>query len=314
MDLWQQFVEEVNSLKPRDEKEYQGHITSIMRLIFHWKDVLTETNIPVGNNRYLRPDIVLKKDDQPKIIIEMKDKNISTGDTEEGQLRSYLLQMKTRFGLLIGDKITLVYNDLTKIDGPTRLAKIEFKADDEMGPALAEVLDANTYTDEKFEKLCAKCLKKLDIEKDAEKLAEKLITEDGKSEIAELLKTRYDSRVVEKALAEVKIKKNEPKTPIIPKRKNTIPGIKQRYSSSAFDFYTRGIQKGAAVSFFDDDSITATVYNNKRIVFRNEITSLSAATRVILTERGECNASGVYQGPKYWKYGDELLVNMPIIK
>ncbi|MCR5265531.1 MAG: DUF262 domain-containing HNH endonuclease family protein [Cyanobacteria bacterium RUI128] len=67
---------------------------------------------------------------------------------------------------------------------------------------------------------------------------------------------------------------------------------------------------GLDIYFADDPSIKVRVVGDKEVEFEGKIWKLSQITRELYTRRGTVNASGSYQGSRYWKYDDVLLYDI----
>ena len=67
---------------------------------------------------------------------------------------------------------------------------------------------------------------------------------------------------------------------------------------------------GLDIYFADDPSIKARVVSDKEVEFEGKNWKLSQITRELYTRRGTVNASGAYQGSRYWKYDDVLLYDI----
>ncbi len=72
-----------------------------------------------------------------------------------------------------------------------------------------------------------------------------------------------------------------------------------------FNFEMMDIQPGSVLTYYDDDAITATVHSRNRIVFKDEVTSLSAAALILLHREGFNWVTA--NGPTYWLYDGETL-------
>lgn len=81
-----------------------------------------------------------------------------------------------------------------------------------------------------------------------------------------------------------------------------------RRRRSNFSFDQAKVPIGAELQSVFDDQITCTVATNKKVVFRGEEQSLSAAALIVAHEKGfEWSA---IQGPLYWKYEDMPLTDL----
>ncbi len=80
---------------------------------------------------------------------------------------------------------------------------------------------------------------------------------------------------------------------------------KARTWRAPFNFKMVNIPTGSTLQFEKDAKFTCTVINNKKVNFRDEETSLSAAALKILREMGY--TPGGVAGPLYWMYEGETL-------
>jgi hypothetical protein len=81
---------------------------------------------------------------------------------------------------------------------------------------------------------------------------------------------------------------------------------------AAFKFSMAGVPIGAVLTFAKDESITATVLDDKKIEFRGIETSLSSAALEIMHELGY-NWKQI-AGPQWWLYEGETLSNLRNVK
>jgi hypothetical protein len=64
-----------------------------------------------------------------------------------------------------------------------------------------------------------------------------------------------------------------------------------------FDFLTVGIERGAVLCHKNDSSVTCEVYDSKRVIFEDEVMSISKAAGIVLERMG---LSPRVAGPMYW--------------
>jgi len=72
-----------------------------------------------------------------------------------------------------------------------------------------------------------------------------------------------------------------------------------------FNFQMIDLQPGSILKFKKDEAITCEVYNENKVKFRDEITSLSNAAEIILREMGYDWSA--YQGPRWWMFEGKTL-------
>ena len=88
-----------------------------------------------------------------------------------------------------------------------------------------------------------------------------------------------------------------------PDDKVAMEKLEQR--AERFSFKMVGISPGTLLHYKFDDSITCTVLDNRRVEFRGEEMSLTAATLAVLAERGFHWKSA--RGSVAWMYGGQTL-------
>ena len=89
-----------------------------------------------------------------------------------------------------------------------------------------------------------------------------------------------------------------------PQDRQALENAKQR--RRPFNFLILNIQPGTILHFLKDDTITCEVIDDKRVKFRNEITSLSASANIVIEEMGY-DWGGQIQGPAFWCVNGEPL-------
>ena len=78
---------------------------------------------------------------------------------------------------------------------------------------------------------------------------------------------------------------------------------------SIFSFSSVGIPAGSTLHFATDKSVTAEVFDDRKVKFNGKIMFLTQSARIVLrSKHGEGKYNNL-SGPKYWKYKNELLVD-----
>ena len=80
---------------------------------------------------------------------------------------------------------------------------------------------------------------------------------------------------------------------------------KAREKRAAFNFLMVKIKPGSVLTYIDDAAVTCTVVDNRRVHFRDEVTSLSQAALTLLHEKGYTWRTCA--GPQYWEYEGRTL-------
>lgn len=88
---------------------------------------------------------------------------------------------------------------------------------------------------------------------------------------------------------------------------------KIRQQDNRFNFYKKGIKQGEKISFITDENITATVFDETKVEYEQQILKLSPLTYEIQKQKGNLTKSGAYQGAAYWTYKGIKLKDLPNI-
>jgi len=80
---------------------------------------------------------------------------------------------------------------------------------------------------------------------------------------------------------------------------------KARKVKKRFNFKMVGIEPGTQLHWYKDNTITCEVYDETKVKFRDNITSLSVAAEIVLKEMGYDWSA--YQGPIYWSFKGKTL-------
>lgn len=83
---------------------------------------------------------------------------------------------------------------------------------------------------------------------------------------------------------------------------------RERRRDVNFSFANLPIEKGAILQSVFDESITCEVLNERNVVFRGEVMSLSRSALTIAHEKGYTWAS--IRGPQYWKFEGRTLLEI----
>ena len=81
------------------------------------------------------------------------------------------------------------------------------------------------------------------------------------------------------------------------------PQTKQKIKKPRIDFQECGIPVGSELIFVEDPSIVVTVYDSHRVLYKEEITSLSAVA-------GSIKGRKAIQGSLYFTYNGDLVTDI----
>jgi hypothetical protein len=150
MNNWQKVCIQINPLIKRDvaEEVYHEQFVSCLQTIFNWNiaNIKVEQPVRMGStDKYA--DIVLAGNGFG-IVIEMKRPSVALGDNEAGQLSSYMRVLGKRYGLLVGNKIKVFYDNDKESSAATEIASFDFDGDNSEGTAFCEILDGSNCSSE----------------------------------------------------------------------------------------------------------------------------------------------------------------------
>ena len=207
LEKWNEFVYDLCEAKNRnaEESEYHSIIESQMKLLGWLKskgDICHKANIPIGNNNYIQPDILIRKDGIDQFVIEVKRPVHNLTDRERQQLVSYMRQLKLMVGVYIGEHIEVFYDKPGTQDVESVLA-VELFPNNANGEKFVSLFDKNLYDQSVIIDFCEEQVKRLAQDNMLANIREQLLT-NGNALIAESLKHylvgRYESSFPEEKL------------------------------------------------------------------------------------------------------------------
>ena len=170
-------------------------------------EVVTQKHISVGSNQTLIPDITIESNNKVLFVVELKRPNESV-EKHKKQLISYMRQLKLHFGVLLGDKFQLYYDDTTE-DG-TEAQKVFEATFTENNPEAEELLSLLTKEQFGRDKLLIFAEKQLEKIQESEVMNE--IQEYVEEQLSHLqdklykeLQEEYDSKLVKKVFEHLNI-------------------------------------------------------------------------------------------------------------
>lgn len=154
------------------ESTYQREIENCFKIL-GWRKtngtLQSQITIPIGSNNFIRPDIVLQKENEngtcvPLIAVEIKRPDNIKSERQELQLFSYMRQLRLNFGLYIGEKIQLFYdaqdNKENPIATPVPVLTVNIKDTDNNGEIFCELFTYSSCSADRIESFCKDSLKR----------------------------------------------------------------------------------------------------------------------------------------------------------
>jgi hypothetical protein len=191
--------------KESSEKQYQEVIeTFLIEHCLGWeknKDFFSQYQVQMGSTK--KEDIVIKRNDNVVIAIEVKLSTASTGNKQQEQLGSYMRSitpLPVNFGILIGKSIKFFYENLREDIAMQLIFEVDFEEDNEVGVLFLELFNKSTFDVEELHEFCKQQIEKLKSEEEAKAKAKELLADKYKmllDEISDYLSQKYNEKVAE---------------------------------------------------------------------------------------------------------------------
>ena len=206
-EKWNQFVYVLCEAKKKDvdEDTYHSLIENQLQLL-NWMmykgEICHKPNLPIGNNKFIQPDILIKSGNDPQFVIEVKRPVHTQTDRERVQLESYMRQLKLDVGIYIGEHIEVFY-DMPKSKDAVSVMKIPLEIDNKLGARFVEKFFRDNFSRDAIVEFCEERIKEIQRQNSLNKIKENLIAE-AQTQIAESLKPylldKYGSRFSEEEI------------------------------------------------------------------------------------------------------------------
>lgn len=150
-DIWNEICFELKNCIQNNvlEKEYENAICNCMVLL-GWKkfrgEIVTQYPVQAGHeNKYA--DIVVLQDNIEQFVIEVKRPTHILQEDDERQLFSYmrLLKHQVFFGLYVGDRIRLYYDDATSQGFPEQVFSVKIEENNPDGLKFVELFSKDSF-------------------------------------------------------------------------------------------------------------------------------------------------------------------------
>lgn len=228
MDKWNEicFLIKEHSKENSREAFFQNEVVNIFEKL-GWSryrnEIEIEKSIPIGANNRLRLDILISIEEQRLLVVELKKPTNQGSQRISEQLVSYMLQLKMKFGLFIGENIQLFYDDPNDNKHPLKLIEIEFSYNNEEGYKLIELLKRETFDELKLIEYCKEKLKEIEGKKTLNELIDFFTSSQGNDYVLKLitndLEAKHTSKIIEELKSKIFINISE--KPSLPKIERT---------------------------------------------------------------------------------------------
>lgn len=188
-DTWNKFVWKLIECQTKDVEEsvYHNLIEDKLELL-GWAgyrgEICHKAKVPIGSNGSIQPDILIKKNEENQFVIEVKRPNHTQRDRELKQLFSYMLQLRLKVGIYIGEHIEVFYDQPDNDADPVSVMKIELKMDSKNGATFVSLFSQDTFDKEKIGQWCEERIQEMKRKESLNRIKESLMSEEGCCQIA----------------------------------------------------------------------------------------------------------------------------------
>lgn len=191
--IWNEICFHMSKNRHVSERDFQTTIEFLLEKL-GWSqfkgEIVSQEVISVGSANSVKPDIIIKNEEQAIFVIELKKPNMMISERNVEQLRSYMRLLKLNFGILIGESLQLYYEQANDNKPPVKVVDIPFTDDSEKGIELIKFLSKNGYSFEGLKNYCLEKIAKVEEQKIAKKYITLLCSQDGEKLVADLLKEK----------------------------------------------------------------------------------------------------------------------------
>jgi len=173
------------------------------------KEIKRQPVIKIGHGKKLQPDLVIYDgSSEPLIAIEVKGPadDLTKGDVSS-QLKSYMLMLKTEYGLLIGKTIRFFYDgNLYKSKntpkGPVLLGEFKFVEESEKGLEFISNINKESLCKSNHTQYLKNLIKKVQEKNTIKELLRKLLSKEAKNIVLDNLRNvfsgEYGAEIVDR--------------------------------------------------------------------------------------------------------------------
>lgn len=179
------------------EKEFESQVVRAVEVL-GWREFKKEIErqpiVQLGREGTLRPDLIVRGNDRKcLIVVEVKRplENI-TRDHVIGQLRSYMRQMKSDFGFLIGTDLRVYYDgSLNPHSDPILLEKIDFDKTSTIGATFVETFSKSSLLEDRHTEYLTNKLRKFNRAREVKLLIGELTSYDTRQRVIGFLRNEF---------------------------------------------------------------------------------------------------------------------------
>ena len=194
------------------ENDYENQVVRAIECL-GWdeskKEIKRQQTIPIGNQNSIKPDLIIYGQENRSLIpIEIKRPCENLGKSEiMGQIRSYMLQLKSDFGFLIGSELKVYYEGSSDLQ-PLLLEKIPFIKDSEKGVEFVNNFNKESFLKKEYMPYLETKLNNRNKEMEIENLLDLLTSEEMRQKVIDFLKKesgRFNDEIVSEVMEKLSV-------------------------------------------------------------------------------------------------------------
>ena len=195
-----------------DENDYESQVVRAIECL-GWdeskKEIKRQQTIPIGNQNSIKPDLIIYgQENRPLIPIEIKRPCVNLGKSEiMAQIRSYMLQLKSDFGFLIGSEFKVYYEGSSDLQ-PLLLEKIPFIKESEKGVEFVNNFNKESFLKKKYMPYLETKLNNRNKEMEIENLLDLLTSEEIRQKVIDFLKkesAHFNEEIVSEVMEKLSV-------------------------------------------------------------------------------------------------------------
>lgn len=198
-DVWEEicFILSDNINSNISEKEFESQIVRVIEKL-GWKEYKKEISrqltVQIGRQGSLRPDLVIHgTNNEALVVLEVKRPLEDLSNKESiSQLKSYIRQLKSEFGWLVGNEIGIYYDGiLNPHSEPLLIDRIHFDKKSFAGISFVEIFEKGNFLSQNHKTYLENKIKKFSRQREIQKLKSIILSNNTKKNIIQFLEKEY---------------------------------------------------------------------------------------------------------------------------
>ena len=207
-DIWNEICFLLNQNIPMSiaENYFENQVVRAIECL-GWKEskgeITRQKRLPVGNNNYIQPDLIICYKGEYLIPIENKSpsKDLEKPETVS-QIRSYMLQLKRNIGFVIGSELKVYYEGAAD-KNPFLLMAVPFVSNLDKGIEFVSNFNKESLLNKKYISYLEDKISKRDKEMEIDNIFDFLASEEIRQKIVEFLRSEmanFNNEVVSEVM------------------------------------------------------------------------------------------------------------------